>query len=81
MLWVVGGLGPDSRLAFGRQVLQTHRTHRTQGIIFADGRGPFSDSCPSDHTCTPPTKRKSESNDSMFAEAEIQEVWIHCLFI
>jgi len=27
---------PDSRLAFGRQVRQTHRTHRTQGIIFAD---------------------------------------------
>jgi len=26
----------DSRLAFGRQVGQTHRTHRTQGIIFAD---------------------------------------------
>jgi len=29
-------VGPDSRLAFGLQVRQTHRTHRTQGIIFAD---------------------------------------------
>ena len=29
-------LRPDSRFAFRRQVRQTHRTHRTQGIIFAD---------------------------------------------
>ena len=29
-------LPPDSRFAFRRQVRQTHRTHRTQGIIFAD---------------------------------------------
>jgi len=27
---------PDSRLAFRRQVRQTHGTHGTQGIIFAD---------------------------------------------
>jgi len=30
-------LRPDSRLAFRRQVRQTHGTHGTQGIIFADG--------------------------------------------
>jgi len=30
-------LRPHSRLAFLRQVRQTQRTHRTQGIIFADG--------------------------------------------
>jgi len=29
-------LRPDSRLAFRRQVRQTHGTHGTQGIIFAD---------------------------------------------
>jgi len=29
-------LGPDSRLAFRRQVRQRHGTHGTQGIIFAD---------------------------------------------
>ena len=29
-------LRPDSRLAFQRQVRQTHGTHGTQGIIFAD---------------------------------------------
>jgi len=29
-------LRPDSRLAFRRQGRQTHRTHRTPGIIFAD---------------------------------------------
>jgi len=29
-------LHPALRLAFQRQVRQTHRTHRTQGIIFAD---------------------------------------------
>jgi len=29
-------LCPDSRLAFRRQVRQTHGTHGTQGIIFAD---------------------------------------------
>ena len=29
-------LRPDSRLAFRRQVCQTHGTHGTQGIIFAD---------------------------------------------
>jgi len=29
-------LRPDSRLAFRRQVGQTHGTHGTQGIIFAD---------------------------------------------
>jgi len=33
---VVGWLRPDSRLAFQHQVRQTHRTHGTQGIIFAD---------------------------------------------
>jgi len=27
---------PDSRLGFRPQVRQTHRTHGTQGIIFAD---------------------------------------------
>ena len=31
-------LRPDSRFAFRRHVRQTHRTHRTQGIIFADAR-------------------------------------------
>jgi len=29
-------LRPDSPLAFRRQVSQTHGTHGTQGIIFAD---------------------------------------------
>ena len=29
-------LRPDSRLAFRCQVRQTHGTHGTQGIIFAD---------------------------------------------
>ena len=29
-------LRPNSRLAFRRQVRQTHGTHGTQGIIFAD---------------------------------------------
>jgi len=29
-------LRPDSRLAFRRPGRQTHGTHRTQGIIFAD---------------------------------------------
>jgi len=29
--------GPDSRLAFRRQVRQTHGTHGTQDIVFADG--------------------------------------------
>ena len=29
-------LRPDSRLAFRRQVRQTHGTHRMPGIIFAD---------------------------------------------
>jgi len=29
-------LRPDSRLAFRRPGRQTHRGHRTQGIIFAD---------------------------------------------
>ena len=29
-------LRPDSRFAFRRRVCQTHRTHRTQAIIFAD---------------------------------------------
>ena len=33
---VVGSLRPESRLAFQRQVRQTHRTHRMQGNIFAD---------------------------------------------
>jgi len=32
-------LRPDSRLAFRRQVRQTHGTHGTQGIIFADDPG------------------------------------------
>jgi len=30
-------LRPDLRLAFRRQVRQTHGTHGMQGIIFADG--------------------------------------------
>jgi len=35
--WHMGStLDPDSRLAFRRQVRQTHGTHGTQGIIFAD---------------------------------------------
>ena len=33
---MVGWLCPGSRFAFQRQVRQTHITHRTQGIIFAD---------------------------------------------
>jgi len=33
---VVSQWRPDSRLASRRQVCQTHRTHTTQGIIFAD---------------------------------------------
>jgi len=33
-------LRPDSRLAFRRQVRQTHGTHGTQGIIFADESEP-----------------------------------------
>jgi len=36
MRGVVGWLRPDTRLAFQRQVRQTHRTHRMQGNIFAD---------------------------------------------
>jgi len=36
MSCVGGWLRPDSRLAFQRQVRQTHRTHRTQSNIFAD---------------------------------------------
>jgi len=31
-------LRPDSRLAFQRELRQTHGTHGTQGIIFADDR-------------------------------------------
>jgi len=42
---VVGWLRPDLQFAFQRQVRQTHRTHRTQGIIFADERK-------SDNECT-----------------------------
>ena len=34
---VVGSLHPELRLAFQRQVCQTHRTHRTQGTICPDG--------------------------------------------
>jgi len=37
---VVGWLRPDSQFAFQGQLRETHRTHRTQGIIFADGRKP-----------------------------------------
>jgi len=37
MRGVVGWLRPGSRFAFERLVRQMHRTHRTQGIIFADG--------------------------------------------
>jgi len=33
---MVGWLRPGSRFAFQRQVRQMHRTHRTQGNIFAD---------------------------------------------
>jgi len=36
MRGVVGWFRPGSRFAFQRQVRQMHRTHRTQGIIFAD---------------------------------------------
>jgi len=36
MRGVVGWLHPGLRFAFQRQVRQMHRTHRTQGIIFAD---------------------------------------------
>jgi len=35
---VVGGLRPDSRLAFPRQVRLRHRTHTMPGNIFADAR-------------------------------------------
>jgi len=33
---VGGWLRPDLQFAFQCQVCQTHRTHRTQGNIFAD---------------------------------------------
>ena len=33
---VVGSLRPESRLAFQRQLPQTHRTHRMQGNTFVD---------------------------------------------
>ena len=36
MRGVVGWLRPGSRFAFQRPVRQMPRTHRTQGIIFAD---------------------------------------------
>jgi len=36
--WCGRGLRPDSRFAFQGQVHQTHRTHRMQGIIFANAK-------------------------------------------